>query len=336
LNSYEIFNQCVVYQNDDFNKDLVLDVIKQSESIEEGFLIEKWRDWYVFGSKSKFADPRKEKNPIKSISDLDDLHTDVHLKVKSVIDSCVKDYVDNYLDLSQPHYPDYVDFSSMEKGDVLHGLLGMQIVTCDSTGDPIFREPTNGWTPSSYDLLKHNPQTDREYAIGWHTDRPRGLDESPGPKSILTVTIYLNDDYEGGEVAFLKDGGDEVIVYKPKAGDIVIFPSCEPFHHAAMPIKSNTPKYFIRHFLTWSYEGSKDWNDSAKKFGIDSWIKMEHERVSSENISGKGRKHVILPGGRDDFDKKSMPEPFYSESQINGEDYYIKEVLYMDGNSLQK
>lgn len=336
LKSYEIFKQCVVYQDVDFDHELVLDVIKKSESIEDGFLIEKWNDWYIFGSKSKFADPRKEKNPIKSISDLDDIHTDAHFRVKRAIDLCVNDYVKNYLDSNEKSYPEYVDFSKMDKGEVVEGLVGMKIVTCDSTGDPLFRKPTNGWTESSYDLLKHNPQTDREYAIGWHTDRPRGLDESPGPKSILTITIYLNDDYEGGEVSFLKDGGDEVIVYKPKAGDIVIFPSCEPFHHAAMPIKSESPKYFIRHFLTWSYEGSNEWNESAKKFGIDSWISMEHERVSSENISGKGRKHVILPGGRDDFDKMSMPEPFYSESQINGEDYYIKDVIFMDGKSLQK
>jgi hypothetical protein len=336
LNSYEIFKQCVVYQDSDFDHNAVLDVIKNSESIEDGFLIEKWNDWYVFGSKSKFADPRQEKNPVKSIADLDDIHTEAHLKVKDIIDKCIKDYVKNYLDLNHSSYPSYVDFSTMEKGDVLESLNGIQIVTCDTTGDPIFRDATNGWTQSSYDILKHNPETGREYAIGWHTDRPKGLDNSPGPKSILTVTIYLNDDYEGGEVSFLKDGGDEVVVYKPRAGDIVIFPSCEPFHHAAMPIKSDTPKYFIRHFLTWSYEGSYEWNESAKKFGIDSWIKMEHDRVTSENISGKGRKHVIFPGGRDDFDKRSMPEPFYSESQINGEDYYIKEVVYIDGNSLQK
>lgn len=224
----------------------------------------------------------------------------------------------------------------MDKGSTVENLLGLQIVTCDSTGDPIFRNPTNGWTQSSYDLLKHNPNTNREYAIGWHTDRPRGLDSSPGPKSILTVTIYLNDDYEGGEVAFLKEGDDEVIVYKPKAGDIVIFPSCEPFHHAAMPITSNSPKYFIRHFLTWSYEGSQEWIDSAKKFGMDEWIQSEHQRVQAENISGKGRKHVVLPGGIGKKEKWSLADPYYSESQVNAEDYYIKEVIFMDGSSLQK
>jgi hypothetical protein len=103
-----------------------------------------------------------------------------------------------------------------------------------------------------------------------------------------------------------------------------------------MPIKSDVPKYFVRHFLTWSYPGSKNWNSSAEKFGIDEWIQMEHERIHAETISGKGRKHVVLPGAKNDFDKRSMPEPFYSESQINGEDYYIKEVIYMDGSSLQK
>lgn len=336
MNSYEIFKQCVVYQNNDFDHNFVLDVIKDSENIEDGFLIEKWQDWYTFGSKSKFSDPRKEKNPIKWISDMDDTHTDAHLRVKNVIDLCINDYVNKYLDHNESSYPEYVNFSNMDKGSTVENLLGLQIVTCDSTGDPIFRNPTNGWTQSSYDLLKHNPNTNREYAIGWHTDRPRGLDSSPGPKSILTVTIYLNDDYEGGEVAFLKEGDDEVIVYKPKAGDIVIFPSCEPFHHAAMPITSNSPKYFIRHFLTWSYEGSQEWIDSAKKFGMDEWIQSEHQRVQAENISGKGRKHVVLPGGIGKKEKWSLADPYYSESQVNAEDYYIKEVIFMDGSSLQK
>lgn len=325
-----------MYQNVGLDSEFILNVIKDSESLDDGFLIEKWNEWYTFGSKSKFADPRQEKNPIDWISKLDDIHTEAHDKVKNAIDSCIKNYVENYLDHDEASYPNYVDFSSMEKGDLDEGILNLKIVTCDNTGDPLFRNPTSGWTSSSYDLLKHNPDTDREYAIGWHTDRPKGLDSSPGPKSILTVTIYLNDDYAGGEVAFLKEGDDEVIVYKPKAGDIVIFPSCEPFHHAAMPIKSDVPKYFIRHFLTWSYAGSKEWNESAEKFGIDEWIQMEHKRVQSENIFGKGRKHVVLPGGISKKEKWSLDDPFYSESQINGEDYFIKKVTFIDGSSLQK
>jgi hypothetical protein len=353
LISHEIFKQCIVYQVEDFDAKGVLDVIKSSEGIQEGHLIAEWEDWYTFGKKTKFIDARKETNPVTE--DLDRIYTDAHMKVKTVIDRCINDYIANYLDSGQRSWPDYVDFSDLKKGvykkksyidsidfadleseDVLESMMDLKIVTCDNTGDPIFRNPSNGWSDSSYDLLRHDPLTDREYAIGWHTDRNEGLDEAPGPKSILSVTIYLNDDYEGGEIAFLKDGDDKVIVYKPKAGDIVIFPSSNPFQHAAMPIKSNVPKYFIRHFLTWSYPGSEDWNLNAKKFGLDEWIQMEHERIHLETISGKGRKHVVLPGARNDFDKRSMPEPFYVESQINGEDYYIKEVIFMYGSSLQK
>lgn len=353
LNSYKIFNQCVVYQMEDFDAKKILEVIKSSEGIKEGYLINEWEDWYTFGKKTKFIDPRKEKNSVTE--ELDTLYTDAHMKVKSVIDRCLNDYVFKYLEDGQKSWPEYVDFSNLEKGlykkrdhldfvdffDLQEGeriedMVGLKIVTCDDTGDPVFRNPSNGWSESSYDLLKHDPATDREYAIGWHTDRNESLDEAPGPKSILSVTIYLNDDYEGGEIAFLKHGENKVIVYKPKAGDIVIFPSSNPFQHAAMPIKSDVPKYFIRHFLTWSYPGSKNWNLSAEKFGIDEWIQMEHERIHIETISGKGRKHVVMPGARNDFDKRSMPEPFYSESQINGEDYYIEEVIYVDGSSLQK
>lgn len=334
LNSYKIFNQCIVYQNNEFDSNAILDTIKNSEELGEGYLIEKWEDWYQFGKKSRFLDPRKEVN--KFTEQLDNLHTDAFFKIKNFMNKCVEDYVKNYLDEGERSYPEYVNFSSLEKGQIIESLVGQKIVTPDNTSDPSFQHPVNGWIENSYDILKHRPFTNAEYAIGWHTDRLQGLEYSPGPKPILTLTLYLNDDYEGGEVAFLKDGEEKIIIYKPKAGDVVVFPSSNPFQHAAMPILSQNSKYFIRHFLTWTYPGSQEWNDSADKFGIDKWIEMENERVQSEILAGKGRKHVVMPGGLNSADKKASNNSFYSESQLNGEDYYIKDVVYIDGRSLQK
>jgi hypothetical protein len=43
--------------------------------------------------------------------------------------------------------------------------------------------------------------------------------------SIFTVTIYLNDDFQGGSVKFLRSREDPTVIYKyvPKRGDALIF-----------------------------------------------------------------------------------------------------------------
>ena len=59
---------------------------------------------------------------------------------------------------------------------------------------------------------------------------------------ICTVSLvaYPNDDYEGGELSFGKLG----ISFKPKAGDLYLFPSTYLFSHRAMPVTSGI-KYSI-------------------------------------------------------------------------------------------
>ena len=56
----------------------------------------------------------------------------------------------------------------------------------------------------------------------------------------VSLVAYPNDDYEGGELSFGKLG----ISFKPKAGDLYIFPSTYLFSHRAMPVTSGL-KYSI-------------------------------------------------------------------------------------------
>ncbi|MEM9530236.1 MAG: 2OG-Fe(II) oxygenase [Pseudomonadota bacterium] len=50
----------------------------------------------------------------------------------------------------------------------------------------------------------------------------------------VSLLIYLNDNYEGGELRF-----DHLnFTYTPRAGDLVFFPSNHLFSHQSMPIKS--------------------------------------------------------------------------------------------------
>lgn len=76
--------------------------------------------------------------------------------------------------------------------------------------------------------------------MGPHTD------SAPVPTvEHISSVLYLNDDYEGGELNFPNHG----ITIKPKAGSVVIFPSIPPFTHESKKIISGT-KYMSPGF--WS------------------------------------------------------------------------------------
>jgi Rps23 Pro-64 3,4-dihydroxylase Tpa1-like proline 4-hydroxylase len=60
------------------------------------------------------------------------------------------------------------------------------------------------------------------------------------PKRDISAVLYLNDDYEGGELNFV----NQKIKIKPKAGTIVLFPSTERFTHFASKVVSGI-KFFV-------------------------------------------------------------------------------------------
>lgn len=68
--------------------------------------------------------------------------------------------------------------------------------------------------------------------LGPHAD---GLDTPPAePKFNIGSLIYLNDDYEGGEIKF----NDYDLVFKPEIGDLVLFPN--HYIHEVLQVKSKT------------------------------------------------------------------------------------------------
>jgi hypothetical protein len=103
--------------------------------------------------------------------------------------------------------------------------------------------------------------------LPFHTDFFQGDEFKPGLKAEYTVTMYLNEDYDGGEIDFrifhgreteMRVSGGEMIptteqeeipkvVYRPQAGDIIIFPSRVPFYHGVRRVSTGT-KYFARMF----------------------------------------------------------------------------------------
>lgn len=66
-------------------------------------------------------------------------------------------------------------------------------------------------------------------------------DHGPAYNTTVSAVIYINDDYEGGEIKFPRLDG---YTLTPKVGDIAIFPSNYIYEHASLPMKSGT-KYCV-------------------------------------------------------------------------------------------
>lgn len=75
-----------------------------------------------------------------------------------------------------------------------------------------------------------------------HVDVAPGSIAVPGQRQ-LSALLYLNDDYEGGELDFPRQG----LRYNPKAGAMILFPSNFCFPHASLPVQRGT-KYVV---ATW-------------------------------------------------------------------------------------
>lgn len=86
-----------------------------------------------------------------------------------------------------------------------------------------------------YSILRYN----KGNKFKQHTD------DYDGQRRVLSLSIALNDDYDGGEWGFW----DRQKKFKLKTGDALIFPSNFLYPHEILPIKSGV-RYSV---LTWFY-----------------------------------------------------------------------------------
>jgi len=90
-----------------------------------------------------------------------------------------------------------------------------------------------GFLPDPFSIRKYNTDA----YMGPHTDSG---DDNGKLVPTISMVIYLNDDYEGGEINFINQN----ISLKPEAGSLIVFPSHQPYLHDPKPvIKGN--KYMI-------------------------------------------------------------------------------------------
>lgn len=78
---------------------------------------------------------------------------------------------------------------------------------------------------------------------------------------LLSVSIVLNEDYEGGELIFFRDDYTNAIKYEEKinlkAGQICMFPSNRLYPHKVLPV-TNGVRYAV---VTWLHHSKDKWFD---------------------------------------------------------------------------
>jgi hypothetical protein len=104
--------------------------------------------------------------------------------------------------------------------------------------------------PDHFDIRKYYVGAD----MGIHAD---SNDISDPYHPVVSGVLYLNDDYEGGELEFAQQG----VKIKPSAGSLVMFPSYQPYYHRPFPVTDGT-KYMIP--LFW-YPEQTEWVGKIKK-----------------------------------------------------------------------
>jgi predicted 2-oxoglutarate/Fe(II)-dependent dioxygenase YbiX len=92
--------------------------------------------------------------------------------------------------------------------------------------------------------LIHEPYGMLKYRGGEHYKAH--ADGGAGVNRVVSAVIYMNDDYDGGELEFTRFG----IKIKPLPGMCILFPSNFAYEHVAHPVLSGT-KYAL---VTWLRE----------------------------------------------------------------------------------
>lgn len=158
-----------------------------------------------------------------------------------------KDLVDRISNYSRKHDVEFSDYGNKEQEFKVHTyheiekndsqlLLDMQILA--KRVYSFVLESYGGEFSEFLETKTHIARFEEGRGMHEHFDSNR-------PNDIATL-IYLNDDYEGGEIYFPELG----VGFKPRPGDLLCFPDNPNFIHGVRNIESGirytTPRWFTR------------------------------------------------------------------------------------------
>jgi len=258
INVVEIYPKIFVYKGlfKDINHTYAL--LKESEGKEDG-LFSPWTSWSHFG---EYINPIfinhndnlkiEHAEKVEVSTEKQEEHKQVLLEILNNFMIATKDYITkNNVDFDENKIvPDAKDQNE---------------------------NPIKEWEYTGPSIARYRTDIEDPVAMTYHTDYIREPMVSPGHKFAITALTYFNDDYEGGEIDFIANG--EAYMYKPEAGDVLVFPSGHPeflmseksiYLHGVMPAEHNS-KYLSRMYWTKYSTGSPEWLENEKRLGKEKW-----------------------------------------------------------------
>jgi predicted 2-oxoglutarate/Fe(II)-dependent dioxygenase YbiX len=131
----------------------------------------------------------------------------------------------------------YTDEQKLETGSHTSILIHRTLKTALSTVGVDYAKQLG------VDYIDPMPISISKYKVGAEMGPHVDYYGEPDIEPLMSAVIYLNDNYDGGELSFSKQN----ITIKPSAGSILVFPSVDPFYHEPLPVISGT-KYISAAF----------------------------------------------------------------------------------------
>jgi hypothetical protein len=264
LEVVEIYPNILVYRNVFEDAEKIYNIIKDSSENKEDRILGEWSQWSHFGQyiNMTIKDFNKEftvkniKNVKTNSKDQEDQKYFL-LELAEGFDKVTEDYLSRY--------GKEFNFDKNETTETYDG------------------EVVPLWQTYGPSICKYHKEITDSMSMTYHSDFIREPIHSPGYKFGITVNAYFNDDYDGGEIDFFVSG--ELIKYKPKAGDWLLFPSGHPeiltkdntvYLHGVFP-SSGQEKYFSRMYWRKFSPGSPEWFEKEKEFGKEKWAAMQND-----------------------------------------------------------
>jgi hypothetical protein len=245
--------QIVIYSNLIKNCDKFLNIIDNKN--KKSPLWPEWKQWYDQG---KFMSQIFLKNDLV-INEFDDANTQIEkLFLQNIFEAfnfIKEDYFKDY-EGKKGNWPEYINqWEKIKESDK------------DSLRIDVYK----------YDDIYNEKDDLNDLLLQYHVDEMPELANKNIDHKIITLTIYPNDNYNGGEICFYDELSNKAYQYKPKAGDITIFPSAAPFYHAVKHF-NNGSRYFMRIFIYNLFEDEKNWIKN-NKLDFNKFEKDQEEKI---------------------------------------------------------
>jgi hypothetical protein len=247
-----------------------------------------WHDWSPWGNYTKAYPNTTDSSYTNSTSEGADLLREGLEIFEYVLDHVKNNFTDTTF-FERHGFPR--DFPTSIK----------QIQNREQIGDRRFQM-------ADFVVFETNKNVDNDWQMWIHQDTVPHFGMTQN--HMFNFNIYVNDDYEGGEIVFFKDEGiektihtdkatgkqrplwyvEDYFVYKMEAGDGMIFPV--DLYHGVLPITGGGEKYYIRQFITHIAE---DEFESEKKKFLESGKTEEEFETMLADIKSKTYANRITP-----------------------------------------